>query len=109
MSATLHSKMPVPMGVRADGTTRPPLTGTEFGTSKTDPKAALEKAKHGVLGVSYKVDPMDLTQAGWGVAFASDADEAIREQLRPLLELRKSQVGDETLYQEFRVSSSATI
>jgi hypothetical protein len=44
---------------------------------------------------------MDLTQTGWGVVFASDAAPAIREQLLPLLELRKSQVGDEKLYQEF--------
>ena len=102
-SSPLHSGMPVPMGVRADGATRPPLTGTEFGTLLENPREALKKAEtEKVLGVSFGVDdPTDLTQTGWGVVFASGTDPAIREQLRPLLEWRQSEVSDEKLYQEF--------
>jgi hypothetical protein len=103
MSPSSHSKMPVPMGVRWDGSTRPRLTAADFGTITPGPQAALRKAEtEQVLGVSFKVDdPSDLTQAGWGVIFASDADRAIREQLAPLLDWRRSQVGDDLLYQEF--------
>jgi len=52
----------------------------------------LENAK--VLATDWMVpDPTDLTQTGWGVLFASDADPAIRIQLDPLLKLRERQVG----------------
>jgi len=104
-----HPSMPVPMGVRADGTTRPALTGAEFGSVWGAPAAAFAKAETArVLGVDFRVDdPMDLTQTGWGVLFASDADPAIREQLSPLLDLRKRQVGDDKLYQEFGLEPRA--
>jgi hypothetical protein len=58
------------------------------------------------LGTDYSVDdPNDLTQTGWGVIFASDADPAIQAQLQPLLDLRQKQVQDPKL---FKVYSGAT-
>ena len=54
------------------------------------------------LGTDYSVDdPNDLTQAGWGIIFASDADPAIQAQLQPLIDLRKGQVQDPSLFKIF--------
>src|SRR6185436_6255863 len=50
-------------------------------------------------------DPRDLTQAGWGVIFAqSEPPEkiaALREALKPLLDLRREQTGGEPFYREY--------
>ena len=60
----------------------------------------IANSKH--LGTDYSVDdPNDLTQAGWGIIFASDADPAIQAQLQPLIDLRKQQVQDPSLFKVF--------
>ncbi|MGA2371891.1 MAG: hypothetical protein ACLPPV_15705 [Candidatus Korobacteraceae bacterium] len=48
-------------------------------------------------------DPTKLEEAGWGVIFAQNADPAIYDALRPLLDLRKSQASRirPQRYQEF--------
>lgn len=62
------------------------------------------KARHDALtaqtmGVPWGVDAQDLSQTGWGVVFAQDADPAIRTALAPLLKLRSDLAG--AGYKEF--------
>jgi len=54
------------------------------------------------LGTDSSVgDPDDLTQTGWCIVFASDADPAIKAQLQPLIDLRRKQVNDDHMFQVF--------
>jgi hypothetical protein len=95
------------MGVRANGQPRPALTAEDLlrqvdGVPE-DSNEVLARGQAGkVLGVAGNVDDaMDLRETGWAVLFASDADPRIRQQLEPLLELRKKQVQCEKLFKIF--------
>ena len=43
-------------------------------------------------GLPRGVEPTDLTQAGWGIVFATDTPAEVREALQPLIAHRRSQI-----------------
>jgi len=49
-------------------------------------------ARH--LGVKEGVNVKRLDESGWGIIFAHDADETVKEALDELIELRQEQAGD---------------
>lgn len=53
-------------------------------------------------GTKAGVDPCFLEESGWGIVFPRRADPAVRETLRPLLELRREQAAKrhDKLYRE---------
>lgn len=104
MSSPL-SALPTPLFVNArTGHAAPALSPASLPHIIEDLPGARERLDNTkVLATDWMVtDPTDLTQTGWGVLFASDADPAIRTQLDPLLKLRQRQVGqDSALFRIF--------
>ncbi len=96
--------LPYPLLVdAATGTPAPALPLENLAALTSDlPGADQRIANSTHLGTDYSVDdPNDLTQTGWGILFASDADPAIQAQLQPLIDLRRQQVQDPTLFKIF--------
>jgi hypothetical protein len=85
------------------GASLPPMPFANLAGLLADlPGAAQRIANSTHLATNYTVDdPNELTQAGWGALFASDADPAIQLQLKPLLDMRQSQVQDPNLFKIF--------
>ena len=104
MPDTSAANLPYPLMVNAaTGKAGVPLPLENLAALTSDlPGAGQRIANSTHLGTDYSVDdPNDLTQTGWGILFASDADPAIQAQLQPLLELRKKQVQDPSLFKVF--------
>lgn len=89
--------LPLPMSVRVNtGTASPRLTASDAAQVIASPDLTDAPARaysQGTLAPDASVDDLnDLSQTGWAVIFASDADPAIKQQLQPLLDLRQQQV-----------------
>jgi hypothetical protein len=69
-------------------------------------RKSLDQSRTGHYGVTEGIDPAKLEEAGWSVIFPADLPQksldAIKEALKPLLDLRKSQAAsvNEIFYKE---------
>ncbi len=100
-------QMPIAFGVDADtGLTLPgidPAILILLGGGDQNQNALNQRANAAEVGfgLTGDLDANDLSQAGWGVIFTPNADPAIRAALQPLLDRRKKQVDDESLFKIF--------
>ncbi len=64
---------------------------------------SVPRLSRGRRGLKEGPNPTDLSEAGWGIVFAGEADPAVREALQPLLAHRRSQAASrrERRYREF--------
>ena len=94
---------PVPFGVRAEtGAVRPPFQAPNPAAVALDSKQVQERGapkKH--YGIIPTLDPKKITDSGWAVLFACDADPAIKAALDPLLKLREEQVANPGYFKIF--------
>ena len=88
---------PIPFGVRADtGATPPLLDDADLDRIQAGP------AQQPHLGLVASIsDPSDLTQTGWGVVFARDANPDIKQKLKRLLDRRTTDVANDDLFRVF--------
>ena len=83
-----------------------PLAGSDAATvaalteSLRRMEQAMRQRQH--LGVRAGIDAAELSQSGWGVILAEDAEPQLLEALQPLLALRREQAGE-----RFRVYAGA--
>lgn len=97
-----ETEMPIPFGVQAEtGQYLPQIKESDLdhiakASQIAQIRAANANASH--LSAIAEVQPDDLAFAGWGVVFSSSTPaaqkQAIKDALKPLLDLRHSQAGD---------------
>ena len=51
-------------------------------------------------GLPFGVEPWDITRAGWGIVYHRDESSQVREAMRPLLDHRRRQIGDDSRVKE---------
>ena len=82
-----------------------PLTPEDLKDARIKKSLAQSQTDH--FGVAEGIDSSDLSQTGWGVIFPAalpkKSVDAIKDALKPLLDLRKKQAAatNETFYKEF--------
>ena len=100
--------MPLPFGVLETGGFASGIDAAAIqqlrlqGPSGTVPKEIIkakgesDAAHFGMVGGELNADSLE--KAGWAVVFGASVDKDIRTKLSPLIEHRKKQVGDDTLF-----------
>jgi len=100
-------EMPLAFGVDADtgrilpsidAATLASLTHGEKNPAELNERANPEDISFALTG---ELDPNDLSQAGWGIVFTSNADPAVRAALQPLIDRRRQQVNDDSIFKIF--------
>jgi hypothetical protein len=103
-SESLPAQPPYPLLVDAStGRAAPPLPLNNLGAVLNDLPGADQRSANSIdLGAGSSVDnPNELSEAGWGILMASDADPAILTQLQPLIDMRRANVQDPALFKMF--------
>src|SRR3974390_1284778 len=57
--------------------------------------AYTQQATQAHLGLPFDRDPKILKEAGWGVVFHQQEDDAVKKALQPLIDHRQKQIGDD--------------
>ena len=112
MATPQSTGMPLPLGVYADtGEFAPPMDPSQLQVLRTQGiggtltksdfkvKASSDEAHFGVVGGEAVGE--DLSQSGWSVLYGLHVSDAIKRELKPLLEHRKNGVNDEKLFKVF--------
>ncbi len=55
------------------------------------------KIKTTYMGLPVGVEPSDVTQAGWGIVFASGESDEVQQALEPLIEHRRKQINNDAI------------
>jgi hypothetical protein len=99
-----QDEMPLPWGVMASsGSLLPaldPILLNDIDEDGSNVQARGRTESTDFLVVA-DVDPNDLTQSGWSILFPTGQDPAIRVALEPLIEHRRSQIRDQSLFRVF--------
>ncbi len=86
----------LPIGVDETGELLPRLTSDDLLLAQPDSRLAAARAAGIAAGFGLavpEVSPGNLKQAGWGVVFAPDLQQDVKNQLAKLIERRKEQAG----------------
>lgn len=100
--------MPVPLGVYENGAFADSIDGATIDQLKTQglggsvskdvihAKGTSDAAHFGMVGGELNADKLEI--AGWAVMFGASVSQQIKTNLSPLIDLRKQQVGDASLF-----------